>query len=103
MATLIPLVIAMGNSGVDIAPFWWCISLGACLGGNGTLIGASANVVLSSIATREGYPITFGKYMKTGFPVMLLSVAIAMVYILRRRNGSHKGGRLYENESYFCQ
>lgn len=84
VATLIPLVIAMGNSGVDIAPLWWCISLGACLGGNGTLIGASANVVLSSIATREGYPITFGKYMKTGFPVMLLSVAIAMVYILIR-------------------
>ncbi|MDD5986416.1 MAG: ArsB/NhaD family transporter [Eubacteriales bacterium] len=84
VATLIPLVIAMGSDGIDIAPLWWCISLGACLGGNGTQIGASANVVLSSIATRKGYPISFAKYTKVGFPVMLVSVAISMVYILIR-------------------
>ena len=47
VATLIPLIITMGKSGMDIAPLWWALSLGACLGGNGTLVGASANVVVS--------------------------------------------------------
>ena len=84
VATLIPLVLAMGESGFDIAPLWWAISLGACLGGNGTLIGASANVVLSGISGKHGYPITFKEYTKLGFPVMLVSVAISMVYLLIR-------------------
>ena len=46
----------MESSGVDVAPLWWAVSLGACLGGNGTLIGASANVVLSGISNRHGFP-----------------------------------------------
>ena len=46
VAALIPLIIAMGKSGIDIFPLWWAISLGACLGGNGTLIGASAYQIL---------------------------------------------------------
>ena len=55
-----------------------------CLGGNGTLIGASANVVLSGISTRHGFPITFASYFKVGFPMMLVSVAISTVFLLIR-------------------
>lgn len=84
VATLIPLVLALGESGIDIAPLWWAISLGACLGGNGTLIGASANVVLSGISGKHGYPISFKEYTKVGFPVMIMSVVLAMVYLLIR-------------------
>lgn len=84
VATLIPLVISLGESGMDVTPLWWAISLGACLGGNGTLIGASANVVLSGISNKHGYPITFKDYTKVGFPVMIMSVVIAMVYLLLR-------------------
>ena len=84
VATLIPLILAMGNSGMDIAPLWWAVSLGACLGGNGTLIGASANVVLSGISTRHGYPITFASCLKVGFPLMLVSILISTAYLLLR-------------------
>ncbi|SCJ97641.1 Inner membrane protein YbiR [uncultured Eubacterium sp.] len=84
VATLIPLVLALGESGINITPLWWAISLGACLGGNGTLIGASANVVLSGISGKHGYPITFKEYTKVGFPVMIMSVVLAMIYLLIR-------------------
>ncbi|MDD5986758.1 MAG: ArsB/NhaD family transporter [Eubacteriales bacterium] len=84
VATLIPMVLVMGQSGVDVGPLWWAISLGACLGGNGTLIGASANVVVASISGKHGYPITFKDYLKVGFPVMLVTVAVATVYVLVR-------------------
>lgn len=82
VATLIPLVLILGKSGIDITPLWWAISLGACLGGNGTLIGASANVVLSEISERNGYKIKFLDYMKTGFPLMIFSMIISSVYLL---------------------
>lgn len=82
VATLIPLVLAMQSAGMDVEPLWWAISLGACLGGNGTMIGASANVVLSDISTKHGYPITFQSYLKTGMPFMLVSVGISMVFLL---------------------
>ena len=84
VATLIPLVLALGESGIDVTPLWWAISLGACLGGNGTLIGASANVVLSGISGKHGYPISFKEYTKVGFPVMIMSVVLAMIYLLIR-------------------
>ena len=84
VATLIPLVLELGENGVDITPLWWAISLGACLGGNGTLIGASANVVLSGISNKHGYPITFKTYTKVGFPIMLMTIVISMVYLLIR-------------------
>lgn len=82
VATLIPLIQAMGQSGMHIAPLWWAVSLGACLGGNGTLIGASANVVVAGLAEKHGYKLSFGRYFKTGFPLMLLSVAISTVYLV---------------------
>ena len=84
VATLIPLILTMQSSGVHVTPLWWAVSLGACLGGNGTLIGASANVVLSGISNRHGFPITFASYFKVGFPLMLVSVAISTVFLLLR-------------------
>lgn len=85
VATLIPMILAIqAESGMDVTPLWWALSLGACLGGNGTLIGASANVVLSGISNKNGYPITFMSYLKVGFPMMILSIVISMVYLLLR-------------------
>lgn len=82
VATLIPLILAMQADRMDVTSFWWAISLGACLGGNGTMIGASANVVLSDISTKHGYPITFKSYLKVGMPFMLLSIVIATVFLV---------------------
>lgn len=84
VATLIPMIITMSQSGVDVTPLWWAISLGACLGGNGSLIGASANVVLSGISNKNGYPITFMSYLKVGFPLMIVSIIIATGFLLIR-------------------
>ena len=82
IATLIPLVLALKADGMDAEPLWWASSLGACLGGDGTMIGASANVVLSDISTKHGYPITFKSYLRVGMPFMLGSVLISMVFLL---------------------
>ena len=84
VATMIPILLSMEASGMDVAPLWWAVSLGACLGGNGSLIGASANVVLSDISKKNGYEITFVQFLKVGFPIMLGSVAVAAVYLMLR-------------------
>ncbi|MDO5142718.1 MAG: ArsB/NhaD family transporter [Eubacteriales bacterium] len=84
VATMIPLILSMQTSGMEVTPLWWALSLGACLGGNGTLIGASANVVLSGISAKHGHPITFSRYLRVGFPIMLLSVVISTAYLLIR-------------------
>ena len=84
VATLIPMILTMESGGMDVTPLWWALSLGACLGGNGSLIGASANVVLAGVSAKNGYPITFMQYLRVGFPMMLLSVAISTVYLLLR-------------------
>lgn len=84
VATMIPMIIAMGHDGINTVPLWWAISLGACLGGNGTLIGASANVVLAGISNKQGYPITFKSFIKVGMPVMILSMIIASAFMLIR-------------------
>lgn len=65
----------------DIIPLWWALALGACLGGNGTIIGASANVVIVDIARKAGYRITFWQFFKFGFPVMIGSVALSAIYL----------------------
>ena len=85
VATMIPLIQDMGRL-ASIPPetlntLWWCLSLGACLGGNGTIIGASANVVVIGMAEKRGYPITFMGYMKVAFPLMLMSIVICTVYM----------------------
>lgn len=83
VATFIPLIQEMGQIGqMNVAPLWWALSLGACLGGNGTIIGASANVIVSGIAAREGHPIAFISYMKVAFPLMLVSMVISTIYLL---------------------
>ncbi len=85
VATMIPLILDMGQmTSMDVTPLWWALSLGACLGGNGTAIGASANVVAIGMADREGYRITFGQYFKIAFPVMLFTIVIASGYIIVR-------------------
>jgi Na+/H+ antiporter NhaD/arsenite permease-like protein len=65
----------------DIIPLWWALALGACLGGNGTLIGASANVVIADCAGRAGYRISFWQFFKLGFPIMLGSIALSSLYL----------------------
>ena len=82
VATLIPLIKDMGEMGLtNLDPMWWSLALGACLGGNGTLIGASANVVVASMAAQRGNPISFIAFMKIAFPMMILSVIISTVYV----------------------
>lgn len=83
VTTMIPLIKDMGAmSGMNLGPVWWALSLGACLGGNGTLIGASANVVAAGIADEHGHKISFGRYLKVAFPVMLVSIVICTVYLI---------------------
>jgi len=65
----------------DILPLWWALALGACLGGNGTIVGASANVVIVDLARKAGYRITFWQFFKYGFPVMIGSVALSALYL----------------------
>lgn len=84
VATMIPLIknMAPAFGGADhIQPLWWCLSLGACLGGNGTLIGASANLTVAGIGERNKVPFSFITYTLYAFPMMLVSVAICHVYI----------------------
>ena len=87
VATMIPLVKAMAPAfgGPDhLLPLWWALSLGACLGGNGTLIGASANLTVAGIAERNGIPFGFRTYTKYAFGLMVMHVAICHVYLWLR-------------------
>ncbi|WP_123039464.1 ArsB/NhaD family transporter [Cohnella candidum] len=85
VATMIPMIQEMGNMGVsNLEPLWWSLALGACLGGNGTLVGASANLIAAGLSAKEGHPIRFLEYMKIGFPLMLLSVVLASAYVYLR-------------------
>jgi Na+/H+ antiporter NhaD/arsenite permease-like protein len=84
VATMIPLIKSMAPAfgGMDkIEPLWWCLSLGACLGGNGTLIGASANLTVAGIAERNGVPFRFVTYILYGMPMMIVSIAISHIYV----------------------
>jgi Na+/H+ antiporter NhaD/arsenite permease-like protein len=84
VATLIPLIksAAPAFGGPErIEPLWWCLSLGACLGGNGTLIGASANLTVAGLAERNAVPFRLLTYTAYAFPMMLLSVAICHAYV----------------------
>ena len=84
VATMIPMLKSIEESmgGREaMMPVWWALSLGACFGGNGTLIGASANVVVAGMAMREGHPIGFLKFLLWSVPVMLMSVIVATVFL----------------------
>ncbi|MEN6342926.1 MAG: ArsB/NhaD family transporter [Methanospirillum sp.] len=80
-ATMIPLIRDLGSA-VDTTPLWWALSLGACLGGNGTAIGASANVVVVGLAEEAGYPITFRRFLPYGLAVMVATVAIGSALLV---------------------
>ncbi|WP_010497090.1 ArsB/NhaD family transporter [Paenibacillus elgii] len=85
VATMIPMIQEMGTMGVsNLEPLWWSLALGACLGGNGSLIGASANLIVAGMAAKEGHPISFMKFFVIAFPLMLLSIAVANVYVYVR-------------------
>jgi Na+/H+ antiporter NhaD/arsenite permease-like protein len=96
VATMNPLIINMAQqlwpnlTGVellhhpDLMPLWWSLALGACLGGNGTAIGASANVVICGMAEKMGHPISFRKWMLYGMPLMVESVIICTIYVWLR-------------------
>ena len=87
VATMIPLINSvapvMGGEHV-IMPLWWALSLGACLGGNGTLVGASANLTVVGLAEKNGVHFSFVKFTALAFPMMLASIAIAHVYLMWR-------------------
>lgn len=87
VATMIPLVENMAGTFSDLNPLWWALALGADFGGNGTLIGASANLIVADIACKANYKITFTQFMKVGIPVMLLTVGLSTIYIYIRYLG----------------
>jgi len=87
VATMIPMIKSMASvfGGAEaLMPLWWSLALGACLGGNGSLIGASANLIVAGYAERAGFPILFLKFMAYAFPMMLVSIVISHVYIVWR-------------------
>ena len=87
VATMIPIIESMAPTfgGADqLMPLWWSLALGACLGGNGSLVGASANLIVAGFAERAGYRINFIQFMLIAFPLMLLSIVIASIYVYLR-------------------
>jgi len=85
-ATMTPMLLEIQKTmGGDYTfPLWWCLSLGACLGGNMTIIGAAANVIVSETSAHEGHPIAFMKFLKYGIMTMVISLAISSVYVYIR-------------------
>ncbi|DAC16541.1 MAG TPA: hypothetical protein D7I06_04690 [Candidatus Poseidoniales archaeon] len=82
-ATMIPIVLQIAwELSIDLEPLIWALAFGACLGGNGTLIGASANVVTAGMSEEAGYPISFNEFFKAGFPMMILTTFIVTLYML---------------------
>jgi Na+/H+ antiporter NhaD/arsenite permease-like protein len=87
VATMIPLIKGMAPAfgGPNaIEPLWWCLALGACLGGNGTLTGASANLAVAGIAERNGIRFGFVQYLRYGVPMTVVSIAICQIYLWLR-------------------
>jgi Na+/H+ antiporter NhaD/arsenite permease-like protein len=82
-ATMVPIVRELGQS-MPIEPLWWSLALGACLGGNATAVGASANVIVLSLAERTGHKISFRRFLKYGVIVTVVSLLISTVYVWLR-------------------
>ncbi|MBO6087462.1 ArsB/NhaD family transporter [bacterium] len=85
-ATMTPMLLEIQKTmGAEYTfPLWWCLSLGACLGGNMTIIGAAANVIVSETSAHEGHPISFMKFLKYGVVTMIISLAISTAYVYIR-------------------
>ena len=87
VATMIPMIKSMAptfGGAENLMPLWWSLALGACLGGNGSLVGASANLIVAGYAERAGHRIEFLKFMLVAFPLMLVSIVIASIYVYFR-------------------
>ena len=83
-ATMVPVIKGLAGAGLPLPPLAWALALGTDIGGNGTPIGASANVVGTAIAEREGYPISWGRFCKYALPVMILVVGICWLWLVVR-------------------
>jgi len=83
-ATAIPIIQHLAQGGLEAQPMWWALSLGACLGGNMTIVGASANVVVANMAAREGHAITFWQFLRYGTAVAVMSMVISTAYLYIR-------------------
>ncbi|MTI47616.1 SLC13 family permease [Sporosalibacterium faouarense] len=83
VATMIPLINSIGTmTSMSIMPLWWALALGACLGGNGSLVGASPNLIVAGMVEKTEYRISFGRFFKVGFPIMILSLIISTIYLI---------------------
>jgi Na+/H+ antiporter NhaD/arsenite permease-like protein len=80
-ATMIPVVQQLGAGGMEIEPLWWALALGACLGGNATIVGASANVVVANLSGRAGFPISFRTFLPFGLLITFEAMVICTVYV----------------------
>jgi Na+/H+ antiporter NhaD/arsenite permease-like protein len=76
---LIPVIHGLGTSGMDIAPLWWALAFGAGFGGNGTIIGSTANIIVVTLSEKTRTPITAALWMRRGLPVMLVACVIASI------------------------
>jgi Na+/H+ antiporter NhaD/arsenite permease-like protein len=87
VATMIPLIESMEptfGGAEQLTPIWWSLALGSCLGGNGSLVGASANLIVAGFAERAGHPIRFLPFMLMAFPLMLMSILVSTLYVYLR-------------------
>ena len=80
-AMAIPIVRHLSLGGIPAEPMWWALALGACLGGNLTIVGASANVVVANVSERAGYPIRFVQFLRWGTAVVVASLLISSAYL----------------------
>jgi Na+/H+ antiporter NhaD/arsenite permease-like protein len=83
-ATMLPVVAQLGADGMPVEPLWWSLALGACLGGNAPIVGASANVVVANMAARAGHPITFRMFLPYGVAVAVMSLVLSTAYLYLR-------------------
>lgn len=81
---VIPVIQALAPKGIDVAPLWWSLALGAALGSNGTFIGSAANMVVIGISNRSGHRISFGEFSKRGLPITIVSLVLSSLYIWLR-------------------
>ncbi len=82
VATMIPLILTIEqNTDLNVYPLWWALSLGACLGGNGSLIGSSSNIIVSGVMEKQGHKIRFVEYLKIGFPLTVITLIISTIYL----------------------
>ncbi|MFD0694884.1 ArsB/NhaD family transporter [Paenibacillus sp. GCM10027628] len=90
VATMIPLIkdmaagLGLSVNSPEVNTLWWSLALGACLGGNGTIIGASANVIVAGLATKEGKGFSYWEFLKIGAPITIISLMLAQVYVYLR-------------------